>query len=169
MEQQLKISAEQLRANGFTYKQIGEQLSKSATTIRCWLNPDQAEASRRRMRTRYADPEWRQADILKKKQAYWSSLEHRCIQKLRSCKCKAVANSYAPCTATVSELVDAYTGKCHSCGVSEQDLIAGLCMDHNHETGEFRGWLCNPCNKALGFMQDQPQLLVNYLAGASCH
>ena len=27
-------------------------------------------------------------------------------------------------------------------------------MDHNHETNEFRGWLCNTCNSALGWLND---------------
>ena len=27
-------------------------------------------------------------------------------------------------------------------------------IDHDHDTGEFRGWLCNNCNTGLGAMGD---------------
>lgn len=32
--------------------------------------------------------------------------------------------------------------------------------DHNHKTGEFRGWLCNRCNRVLGLCADNPSLLA---------
>lgn len=49
-------------------------------------------------------------------------------------------------------------GGCAICGrVESSDLPFGL--DHDHETGQLRGWLCNPCNAALGFLQDDPALL----------
>ena len=41
-----------------------------------------------------------------------------------------------------------------------------FCMDHDHETGEFRGWLCHLCNAALGWFEDDSNRLrraVNYL------
>ena len=28
------------------------------------------------------------------------------------------------------------------------------CLDHNHDTGEARGWLCNKCNSAIGWLND---------------
>lgn len=40
---------------------------------------------------------------------------------------------------------------CESCGE-----IGKVVYDHNHDTGEFRGWLCQGCNKALGFLRDNP-------------
>ncbi len=32
-------------------------------------------------------------------------------------------------------------------------------MDHCHRTGEFRGWLCGDCNRALGKVSDDPSTL----------
>ncbi len=34
-----------------------------------------------------------------------------------------------------------------------------ICFDHCHVTGTFRGWLCDMCNSALGFVNDDPMLL----------
>jgi hypothetical protein len=32
-------------------------------------------------------------------------------------------------------------------------------LDHDHETGRFRSWLCRPCNAALGALGDTPESL----------
>lgn len=46
---------------------------------------------------------------------------------------------------------------CLICG--EKNKTWRLAVDHNHETGEIRGLLCNLCNRALGFFNDDPSRL----------
>jgi Recombination endonuclease VII len=37
----------------------------------------------------------------------------------------------------------------------------GMCADHDHTTGKFRGWLCHSCNVALGMVRDDVNLLLH--------
>ena len=46
---------------------------------------------------------------------------------------------------------------CEVCGC--RNGSGGVHLDHNHETGEFRGWLCMKCNMALGLLNDSLDLL----------
>lgn len=53
--------------------------------------------------------------------------------------------------------------KCFVCGGGGK-----VCYDHDHTTGEFRGWLCSGCNLALGNTHDNPDTLrklADYLEG----
>ena len=34
-----------------------------------------------------------------------------------------------------------------------------LCIDHDHKTNEVRGLLCNVCNRAIGLLRDDPDLI----------
>ena len=82
----------------------------------------------------------------------------------------AKLRDYAPCNATIEELATSFTGKCHSCGVPEAECSKRLSMDHCHETGAFRGWLCGNCNFALGQLKssfDRTMALAKYIERAS--
>lgn len=50
-------------------------------------------------------------------------------------------------------------GKCAIC--CKEKGIHGLVVDHDHKSGKVRGLLCNSCNKALGFFQDDIEILTN--------
>jgi len=49
--------------------------------------------------------------------------------------------------------------ECQICG-----LIGKMYVDHNHETGKVRGFLCRNCNLALGYVKDSVKLLTNAIA-----
>lgn len=50
------------------------------------------------------------------------------------------------------------SGPCWICGVLPEEDRAH-CVDHDHETGEFRGVLCRSCNKGLGHFKDNKDLV----------
>lgn len=51
----------------------------------------------------------------------------------------------------------AQSGLCAICGTPPTDRR--LAVDHDHKTGEVRALLCQLCNRALGHMKDDPELL----------
>lgn len=60
-------------------------------------------------------------------------------------------------------LLAGHDGRCDACGDE-----AKLQLDHDHETGKVRGFLCGPCNRALGQAHDNVDrllALVLYLEG----
>lgn len=52
---------------------------------------------------------------------------------------------------------------CYICHQPEKRIqhgkIQALSVDHNHKTGEIRKLLCSNCNRGIGFLKDDPQLL----------
>ncbi len=82
--------------------------------------------------------------------------------RIRGARRKAELGGWKPCDISVEELLESFTGFCQnsSCGVPESECIQRLNMDHNHETGEFRGWLCSNCNRAAGLLGDSHERIL---------
>src|ERR1700680_5155474 len=43
---------------------------------------------------------------------------------------------------------------CECCDGPPKGKHKTLVVDHDHETGVFRGWLCDVCNRAIGMLGD---------------
>jgi hypothetical protein len=51
---------------------------------------------------------------------------------------------------------------CENCGGDNQmkdGRRRALALDHDHATGKFRGWLCDLCNRGIGYFRDTPSTL----------
>lgn len=45
-------------------------------------------------------------------------------------------------------------GYCECCDGTDSKSVGGFHEDHDHVTGEFRGWLCGSCNRGMGYLGD---------------
>ena len=63
-------------------------------------------------------------------------------------------------------MLEEQNGECAVCGTDDpkgrqsgRGKVKGFYVDHNHETGEIRGLLCNNCNRSIGLFNDDPSIL----------
>ena len=64
----------------------------------------------------------------------------------------------------------AQDGACAICKMHQSEQNHALSVDHNHDTGEIRGLLCNNCNRAVGLLKDNIETLqaaISYLSKKS--
>ena len=63
----------------------------------------------------------------------------------RSCHIERTSTAYY-----LKKTAPPQNGRCDCCGRLEQKLM----LDHDHNTKEFRGWLCRSCNTGIGSLGD---------------
>lgn len=61
------------------------------------------------------------------------------------------------------KLIEDQGGKCAICFklFNYNNWKTSPCIDHDHETNRYRGMLCNGCNVALGFIQDNAETCLS--------
>jgi len=61
---------------------------------------------------------------------------------------------------TVEEFAEAFEKQFYKCKICSSSItMEDSAIDHNHDTGKFRGILCKNCNRALGLFKDNPVVL----------
>lgn len=108
---------------------------------------------------------------------YHRNGEHR-VKRLGSiyrwqCKsCERVASKerkykqrYSITIEQKEDMVRQQENKCACCNNTFRDTSRGhACIDHDHQTGKVRDILCDRCNTALGWVQEDIELCENLIA-----
>lgn len=126
-----------LRASGMRCKDIAARLQIHIGTVWAVCNPEKAAALQKKHKALYlTDP------------AY--------VARCRAATRKTMRKKYGIKNPTD----ETRGGPCEICG-KHQDVLR---LDHDHSTGEMRGWLCTNCNRGLGYLKDSTEVLMKALA-----
>ena len=58
---------------------------------------------------------------------------------------------------------------CAICGTHQDNLKRSLNVDHDHSSGKPRGLLCDACNRAIGYLKESEEIIINALNYLKCH
>ena len=112
---------------------------------------------------------WREKNpekVKEKHKKYAEKNKERCKEYYSNNKDKAferyLKNTYQ---MSVEEYETSLKNQSEVCAICKSKCVSGkkLAVDHNHDTGEFRGVLCRQCNRALGMFRDSPTILHSAL------
>ena len=147
-----------------------------ACEVRIWRlkNPEKSKQASKRYREanpekyRKASLDWKNRNIEKvRKQQKIRAKKWRQKNPKDYLRISRLANIRRRCKEHGITLLDYYAGRSTGCQICRHDFSENtMCLDHNHETGKFRGFLCKKCNFMLGNSRDNIAILekaIRYL------
>jgi hypothetical protein len=78
-----------------------------------------------------------------------AGLQNRRGERYRLQRCKRCRSKVMLCVYRLRKLAGQPSPRCESC-----HRLGQVSLDHDHATGEFKGWLCRRCNIGLGKLGD---------------
>ena len=93
--------------------------------------------------------------------------KHHCAQKSgykRICKVYKAAQRAVLYQVKRRYTTPALGAACDICGLQRERL----CLGHDHATNKKRGILCANCNKGLGILKDDPEILAKAIEYLRC-
>lgn len=87
-------------------------------------------------------------------------------------KMKHDLSKYGLTIVSYSEMFESQGGKCYICGTSESCgrlKHRTLCVDHCHSSGKVRSLLCNRCNRVLGMVSEDVDIMKSMIKYIGIH
>lgn len=144
----------ELKNKGFGYCYIANKLQISRSSVRRYLDPNDREKNRQYTIN---------IGIPKRRDRVNNDIKYRTKLALYDSERKSQNRKHMKCVTPIDDIVNNYNATCNICKINECDLNRNLVVDHCHITGKFRGWLCGNCNRALGFLQEDINILESAL------
>ena len=91
---------------------------------------------------------------------------NKVFRRMWSSRDAARRYGHKPCDSNIQVLIDCFTDTCELC---QSYVGSKIELDHCHETGVFRAWLCRHCNTICGNARDNPDYLRKILAYLEKH
>lgn len=113
---------------------------------------------------KYLSSHCRSCETEQARQRYWKHRDRARLANRRT----TLRRYYNMTPADYDALLLSQGGVCAICEAPEPQnhRLSHLCVDHDHGTGAVRGLLCNTCNRAVGFIRDNPdraKRMMDYL------
>jgi hypothetical protein len=118
---------------------ICRQVLRRQNTLGVCSRTEKCRAERYRLRKEKYDFPKRSKEWREKNRPYLLDMQRRWNYKKK----------YGLTVEEVLEMIENQSGKCGICKSTD----CRLGVDHNHQTGEIRGMLCNRCNTSLGWLE----------------
>jgi hypothetical protein len=125
-------------------------------------NPDKVKAKRDKHQS---TPEYREAQSERNRSYYEDNQERLRTAALERAPIASIVR-YGITAEQFNEMLARQNGVCAICGQDNTRFGKRLAIDHDHDTGDVRGLLCNSCNGALGLFKDDVDTLkkaIEYL------
>jgi hypothetical protein len=114
------------------------------------------------------DPNSKRCKICEIKKPLEEFPKHRAHADRLDTRCKSCIKKGAIIIRNLKKTSPPAPELCECCGKESHDSKS-LRLDHCHDTQEFRGWLCDHCNTAIGRLGDDVEglmMAVSYLKKA---
>ena len=136
-----------------TRKRYRDDNKKKMSSYYAQYQKDNREKINKRNRDRRKlDPEFRKKANEKGKLWRQQNPEKIALMKKKS----ILKHKYG---LTLEEYQDLLKSQENKCAICKREKL--LCVDHNHETGNVRGLLCHLCNRAIGMLMENINILEN--------
>lgn len=147
------------RAQNLAYRAANREKIAAYRAEYARENADKIRSRRNRERDKARYLENRELVLARSKERYHTTVKARRAADPEYFSLRARAAKYLLTAQELRDLFESQGSCCAVCREALQIIGSRTHIDHDHDTGEVRGFLCGPCNRAIGMMQDSPSRL----------